>query len=82
MTFCSGNWSEFFGGSLRPPVRFGVGVGRFLAVFDRQNVKMRPVLVLFLITCLPFLWSVFDNCTPFHIGRRAARVAVCRCRCG
>ena len=81
MTFCSGIVAEFFGGSLRAPVRFGVGVGRFLAVFDRQNVKIWPVLVSFLITCLSFLGSVFDNCTPFYIGKRAARVAVCRCRC-
>ena len=65
MTFCSGNLSEFFGGSLRPPVRFGVGVGAFWAVFDRQNVKKWPVLVLFLTTCLSFsvavltIWQLF-----------------------
>lgn len=43
MTFFSGIVAEFFGGSLRVPVRFGQGVGAFLAVFDRQNVKMWPV---------------------------------------
>ena len=73
MTFCSGFRSEFFGGSLRPPVRFGVGVGRFLAVFDRQNVKMWPVLVSFLITFQPFsvavltIWQLFGRRFAFHL---------------
>ena len=61
MTFFRGIVAEFFGGSLRPPVRFGVGVGRFLAVFDRQNVKKWPVLVSFLITCLPISVAVLTN---------------------
>lgn len=61
MTFCSGNLSEFFGGSLRPHVGFGQGVGRFLAVFDRQNVKIWPVLVSFLITCLSNSVAVLTN---------------------
>lgn len=65
MTFCSGIVAEFFGGSLRAPVGFGVGVGRFLTVFGRQNVKLWPVLVSFLITCLYIsvavltIWQLF-----------------------
>ena len=72
MTFCSGIVAEFFGGSLRPPVRFRVGVGRFLAVFDRQNVKMWPVLVSFMTTCLSFsvavltIWQLF--CQAFCVS--------------
>lgn len=65
MTFVLRIVAEFFGGSLRPPVGFGQGVGRFWAVFDRQNVKMWPVLVSFLITCLYIsvavltIWQLF-----------------------
>ena len=35
MTFVLRNVAEFFGGSLRPPVRFGVGVGCFWDVLGR-----------------------------------------------
>lgn len=65
MTFVLRIVAEFFGGSLRVPCQNGVGVGAFLAVFDRQNVKMWPVLVSFLITCLSIsvavltIWQLF-----------------------